>query len=78
MIFSETCDYVNDPSFGSYKDRSYLIGKTFPSGTSDWEILEAARGHELTEQHNDHNMGSENYLTRTLVKVVQIARELPL
>ena len=35
MIYSETGDYVNDPSFGSYKDRPHLIGKTFPLGTSD-------------------------------------------
>lgn len=78
MIYTEDCDYIIDSSFGSYTDRAVLIERTFPAGTSDWEIIEDARKFELQKYWGSQNTASEYLMNRTLVRVVQVARDLAL
>jgi hypothetical protein len=78
MLYTEDCDYILDRSFGSYTGRPFVEERTYPAGTTDWEILEDARKLELKDFHGHQNTASEHYMSRTLVRVVQIARDLPL
>ncbi len=78
LIYSEDRDYICDPSFGPYKGRTILVEKSYPSGTTDFEIAEYAHSLEFTDRLEGMNFASENRSTRTLVKIVAVARELPL
>lgn len=76
FIYREDYMAFCDPSYG-YVNRTELIEKEFPAGTTDWEIIEEARSHEVTELIQGHSTASEGQLDRVLLRVVQIAREVP-
>ena len=77
FIYREDREPYCDPDFG-WENRTVLVDKTFPAGTSDWEILKTARSHEVKDLVEDHNTCSDGRLNRVLLRVIQIAREMPL
>lgn len=76
FIYREDREAYVDPDFG-WVDRVVLVEKEFPAHTTDWEVLETAHAHEVKDLHEDHNTCSEGVLNRVLVRVIQIARDLP-
>lgn len=77
FIYREDREAYCDPDFG-WENRTVMEDKTFPAGTSDWEILKAARSHEVKDLVEDHNTCSDGKLNRVLTRVIQVAREMPL
>jgi hypothetical protein len=77
FIYREDRESLCDPSYG-YSNYPVLEEQEFPAGTTDWEILAAARRREVKDLLEDHNTASEGKLNRVLLRVVQIAREIPL
>lgn len=77
IIYREDRDAHCDPDYG-YTNRVVMEEKEFPAGTSDWEILELARSREVKDLMEDYNTASEGRLNRVLLRVVQIAREIPI
>ncbi len=74
FIFAATCEYVCWPN-QSYEGATRIEQAEFPKGTSDWEIVEAARAMEVEKEHSQINCAGENIFTRKLLRVVEIARE---
>lgn len=66
-----------DSDYG-YANRTELVEKEFLAGSTDWEIMEVARAHEVKDLVEDHQTASEGRLNRVLVRVIQIARDVPL
>jgi hypothetical protein len=75
FIFSDSCDYVCWASH-SFEGATLIEQAEFSKGTSDWEIVEAARAMEVKREHRDRNCASECFFTRKLLRVVEIAREI--
>ena len=75
FIFSDFCDYVCW-SGHSFEGATHIEEAEIPKGTSDWEIVEAARAMEVEREHRDRNCAREGFFTRKLLRVVEIAREL--
>lgn len=50
----------------------------FPAGATDWEVLRAACRGEVKDLLQGRSTASEGILNRKLLRVVQIAREVPL
>lgn len=75
FIYMDSCDYFCWPS-KSYEGVAHNEDAEFSKGTSDWQILEAARSMEIDNEPRDQNYTSENVFTRKLLRVVEIAREL--
>ena len=69
------CDI--DPSF-NLVNHLELEELVFPTHATDPEILLAARRGEVKDLPQYPNSASEGLLNRTLLRVVQIARDLPL
>jgi hypothetical protein len=77
FIYRADREAFSDPDYG-YFNRTELIEKEYPTGTTDWEVMKAARAHEVKDLLEDHNTASEGRLNRVLVRIIQIAREIPL
>lgn len=77
FIYREDREPLCDPTFG-YANQTELVEKEFPAGTTDWEVLETARAHEVKDRHEDYLTASEGILNRALLRVIQIARDLPI
>jgi hypothetical protein len=77
FIFSDSCDYVCWSS-RSFEGAPHIEEAKFRKGTSDWEIMEAARAMELEKEHRDYNCAGECFFTRKLLRIVEIAREIEL
>ncbi len=78
FIYAEDLEYIVDPSFGCYRDRFHVEKRSFSTGTTDWEVEEAARASEVENRKGGDITASEHYFTRRLLRIVQIARELPI
>ncbi len=76
FIYREDREAYCDPGYG-YTNRVVVEDKEFPAGSTDWEILEAARSSEVKDLLEDYLTASEGMLNRVLVRVIQIAREIP-
>jgi hypothetical protein len=76
FIYREDRVSYCDPYYG-YTNRTELIEKEFPAGSNDWEIMEEARAHEVMDLIEGRNTASEGCLNRVLMRVIQIAREVP-
>lgn len=50
----------------------------FPAGATDWEVLLTARRGEVKDMLQSKSTASEGILNRALLRVVQIARNVPL
>lgn len=77
FIYRADREAFSDPDYG-YFNRTELIEKEFPAGTTDWEVMKAARAHEVKDLIEDRSTASDGCLNRALVRVIQIAREIPL
>ncbi len=77
FLYREDREAYCDPDFG-WVNRLVVREKEFPAGTTDWEVLEEARSHEVFDRMEDHNTASDGKLNRRLLRVVQIAREIPI
>lgn len=77
FIYRADREAFSDPDYG-YTNRTVLIEEEFPAGTTDWEVLKAARAHEVKDLIEGLQTASDGCLNRALVRVIQIARELPL
>lgn len=77
FIYREDREAYCDPDYG-WENRTVMDDKTFPSDTTDWEILEAARSREVKDLVEDRNTCSHGSLNRVLLRVIQLAREMPL
>jgi hypothetical protein len=77
FIYREDREAFCDPDY-AYSNRLVLVEKEFPSGTTDGEMVEAARSHEVKDLHQDPNTASEGILNRSLIRVIQVAREISL
>ncbi len=77
FIYREDREAFCDPDFG-WVNRTELVEKEFPAGTTDWEVMKAARAHEVKDLVEDRNTASEGRLNRVLVRVILIARDLPI
>lgn len=75
FIYSDSCDYFCLPD-KSYEGNAYIEDADFSKGTTDWEILEAARSLEIDNESRDQNHAGENVFSRKLLRVFQIAREI--
>lgn len=77
FIYREDREAYCDQDYG-WENRMVTVEQEFPAHTTDWEVLEAARAHEVKDRHEDHNTCSEGVLNVALTRVLQIARDLPL
>ena len=77
FIYRADREAFSDPDYG-YINRTELIEKEFPAGSTDWEIMAAARAHEAKDLIEGRQTASDGCLNRVLVRVIQIAREIPL
>ena len=77
FLYREDRDAYVDPYFG-WLNRLVVLEQEFPAGTTDWEVLKKARSHEVFDLVEDHNTASEGKLNRRLLRVLQIAREVPI
>lgn len=75
FIYREDREACCDPDYG-YINRLITVEKEFPAGTTDWEILKMARGYEVKDLNEDHSTASEGILNRTLLRVIQVSREI--
>jgi hypothetical protein len=65
FFYRDTCEYTIWTD-SSYKDKWHIEERGFPKGTTDWEILEAARKGEKPRSLEDFQVASEHYFTRDL------------
>jgi hypothetical protein len=77
FLYREDREAYVDPDFG-WKNRLVMQEKEFPTGTTDWEVLETARSHEVFDEEEIDHVCSDGKLNRRLLRVVQIAREIPI
>ena len=77
LIYREDRESLCDPSYG-YSNHPVLEEQQFPASTTDGEILAAARRREVKDLLEDRNTASEGRLNRVLLRVIQIAREIPI
>ena len=77
FIYLKNYESFGHPDF-EMMDRPELEDHEFPAHTTDWEVLLAARRGEIKDLRQDFNTASEGILNLTLLRVVQIAREVPL
>ncbi len=66
FFYHETCEYTIY-KYESYQDRLHLEERSYPKGTTDWEILEDARKEEKPRQLHDSQYAGEHYFTRKLI-----------
>ncbi len=62
----------------SYRDHWHIEQREFAKGTSDWEIIEAARVEERIAVMLNVGCAGEQTFTRKLARIVEIARDLDL
>lgn len=77
FIYREDRKAMCDPEYG-YTNWLVLEEQEFPTATTDEEILRAARRREVKDRLEDRNTASEGVLNRSLMRVIQVAREIPL
>lgn len=75
FIYREDREACCDPDYG-YINRLVMVEKEFSAGTPDGDILKLARGHEVKDFNEDHSTASEGILNRTLLRVIQVSREI--
>ena len=62
----------------SYQDQLHIEERSYPKGTQDWEVLEAAREEEVPRELRNKHVAGEQFFTRKLIRIVEIARDLAL
>lgn len=77
FIYRADREAICDPDYG-YVNQTELLEKEFPAGTTDKEVLEAARTHEVKDLVEGERTASEGRLNRVLLRIIQVARDLPL
>jgi hypothetical protein len=77
FIYADSCDYICYAS-QSYEGAVHLEEKSFPKGTSDWEIVDSAKLMEIDRKLRGQNCASENIFTRKLARFFEIARVVDL
>ena len=75
FIYRADREAFSDPDYG-YSNRTELIEKEFPAGTTDGEVMKAARAHEVKDLIEGRHTASDGRLNRALVRVIQIARDV--
>jgi hypothetical protein len=77
FIYREDREAFYDPDY-EWTDLPIGIEKEFTAGTTDEEIMEAARAHEIKDLIEDQQTAKAGRMNRVLMRVIQIAREIPI
>ena len=77
FIYREDREAYVDPDFG-WENRIVFRDREFPAGTTDYEVLEKARCYEVFDFVEINHTCDDGKLNRRLLRVIQIAREIPI
>lgn len=78
FVYREDRHSLCDPDYGYCNRLMVEKKKKFPKDATDAEILRTARKLEVKDRLEGYGTVSEGILNRVLMRVVQIAREIPL
>ena len=75
FVYSDSCEYDCWPH-ESYGNALHHEEARFPKGTTDAELVEAARSHERFNERRDPRSAGAATFTRRLVRIIELARDV--